>query len=354
MRIGVDLGGTKIEAIALDDRGMVRARLRRPAPQGDYARTIAAVVELVGEVERVAGAGLSPVGLGMPGGVSPGTGLVQGANSTWLIGHPFDVDLAAALGRPLKVANDANCFAVSEALDGAAAGSTIVFGAILGTGVGGGIVIDGRPLTGANAISGEWGHNPLPWLCDAERPGPRCYCGRLGCIEAFLSGPGFARLFAAATGRADLDAAAIAAAADAGDGQAEAAMQVYEERLARALAHVINFFDPHVIVLGGGMSNLQRLYAAEYTSTDQEGMVWNKTEDIAIDTKGASRLASFRLDDVKARLYGDMAVVTGRDTSTGTLHNSAVSGQFRFTDVFVKRDGRWQCVTSQTTPIVKQ
>jgi fructokinase len=259
MRIGVDLGGTKIEAIALDDDGVVRARLRHPAPQGDYARTIAAVVGLVGKVEQEAGAGPSPVGLGMPGSISPATGLVKGANSTWLIGRPFDVDLAGALGRPLKVANDANCFAVSEARDGAAAGLAIVFGVILGTGVGGGIVVEGRPLTGANAISGEWGHNPLPWPKDDERPGPACFCGQHGCIETWLSGPGLVRDHRAIAGEA-LDAAAIVAAAQAGQPAASASLARYEERLARALAHVVNILDPHVIVLGGGLSNVARLY----------------------------------------------------------------------------------------------
>jgi fructokinase len=259
MRIGVDLGGTKIEAIALDDGGMVRARQRRPAPQGDYSKTIAAVADLVGAVEREAGVGPSPVGLGMPGGISPGTGLVQGANSTWLIGHPFDIDLGRALGRPLKVANDANCFAVSEASDGAAAGAGIVFGVILGTGVGGGIVINGRPLTGANAISGEWGHNPLPWPKDDERPGPACFCGQHGCIETWLAGPSLARDHKARAG-GSLDAAAIVAAADAGDPAAVATLERYVERLARGLAHVVNIVDPHVIVLGGGLSNIARLY----------------------------------------------------------------------------------------------
>jgi fructokinase len=259
MRIGVDLGGTKIEAIALDDGGVIRARQRRPAPQGDYRQTIAAVADLVAAVEHDAGVGPSPVGLGMPGGISPGTGLVQGANSTWLIGHPFDKDLSAALKRPLKVANDANCFAVSEASDGAAAGLPIVFGVILGTGVGGGIVVDGRPLTGANAISGEWGHNPLPWPKDDERPGWRCYCGQHGCIETWLAGPGMARDHQKTAG-ASLDAAAIVAAAERGNESALATLARYEERLGRALAHVVNIVDPQAIVLGGGVSNIERLY----------------------------------------------------------------------------------------------
>jgi len=259
MRIGVDLGGTKIEAIALDDAGVIVARLRRPAPQGDYAKTIEAVVALVSKVEREAGVGPCRVGLGMPGSISPGTGFVQGANSTWLIGRPFDTDLAAALRRPLRVANDANCFAVSEASDGAAAGCAIVFGAILGTGVGGGIVFDGRPLTGAHAISGEWGHNPLPWPKDDERPGPACFCGQHGCIETWLSGPGLARDHKRVTGEA-IDAAKIVKAADTGEPIAVASLTRYVERLARALAHVINIVDPQVIVLGGGLSNIARLY----------------------------------------------------------------------------------------------
>ena len=259
MRIGVDLGGTKIEAIALDDAGVIVARLRRPAPQGDYAKTIEAVVALVSEVEGEAGVGPCRVGLGMPGSISPGTGLVQGANSIWLIGRPFDSDLAAALRRPLRVANDANCFAVSEASDGAAAGCAIVFGAILGTGVGGGIVFDGRPLTGAHAISGEWGHNPLPWPKDDERPGPACFCGQHGCIETWLSGPGLARDHKRVTGEA-IDAAKIVKAADTGEPIAVASLTRYVERLARALAHVINIVDPQVIVLGGGLSNIGRLY----------------------------------------------------------------------------------------------
>jgi fructokinase len=260
MRIGVDLGGTKIEAIALDDSGVIRARQRHPAPQRDYNKTIAAVAALVAAIEAEADVGPSPVGLGMPGGISPGTGLVQGANSTWLIGHPFDKDLAAALQRPLKVANDANCFAVSEASDGAAAGVPIVFGVILGTGVGGGIVVNGRPLTGANAISGEWGHNPLPWPRDDERPGPACFCGQHGCIETWLAGPGMARDHLRTTGQS-LDAAGIVAAAEAGDEKALATMARHEERLARGLAHVVNIVDPQIIVLGGGLSNIKRLYA---------------------------------------------------------------------------------------------
>lgn len=262
-RIGVDLGGSKIEAIVLNADGEVRVRERGPTPAGDYHGTISAIVDLVGRVERLSGldAGSSlPVGIGIPGALSPATGLVKNANSTCLIGRPLDRDLAAALGRPVRVANDANCFAVSEAIDGAAAGERSVFGVILGTGVGGGIAIDGRILTGRNAIGGEWGHNPLPWPRDAELPGRPCYCGLCGCIETFLSGPGLVADYQAGGGRADLDAPAIAHAATGGDSLAEAALVRYEDRLARSLATVINLLDPDVIVLGGGLSNLDRLY----------------------------------------------------------------------------------------------
>lgn len=257
-RVGVDLGGTKIEAVVLDGAGEIRARERRPTPVGRYQDTIAAIVELVGAVTAQAGISndpLTPVGIGIPGAISPATGLVKNANSTWLIGRPLDLDLAAALGRPVRIANDANCFAVSEATDGAAAGAAVVFGVILGTGVGGGLVVDGRPVTGCNAIAGEWGHNPLPWPRDDERPGRTCYCGRQGCIETFLSGPGLA-----ADHGGGLDGPAIAEAAERGDAAAEAALARYEDRLARGLASVINILDPDVIVLGGGLSSIGRLY----------------------------------------------------------------------------------------------
>jgi fructokinase len=209
----------------------------------------------------------------MPGVVSPATGLVKNANSTWLIGHPFAADLSARLGREVRCANDANCFALSEATDGAAEGAHAVFGVIVGTGTGGGIVVGGHVLAGANAIAGEWGHNPLPWprtedgsrrngdAADAEWPGPPCYCGRTGCIETFLSGPGFARDYAS-RGGGPLDAITIASRAAAGDARAEQCLQRYEDRMARALASVINLLDPDVIVLGGGMSNLDRLYTS--------------------------------------------------------------------------------------------
>ncbi|RKQ70688.1 ROK family protein [Oceanibaculum indicum] len=259
MRIGIDLGGTKIEIAALDEAdGAVLARERIATPRGDYDATIAAIRDLVAGMEARLGRG-GTVGIGIPGAISPASGLVKNANSTWLIGRPFDRDLEVALGRPVRLANDANCFALSEAVDGSAAGAAIMFGVILGTGVGGGIVVNGRVLTGANAISGEWGHNPLPWRGDGERPGPACYCGRHGCIETFLSGPGLAADHQRATGTA-LSAEDVVAAAEAGDSLAEATLRRYEDRLARALAHLVNILDPEVIVLGGGLSGLQRLY----------------------------------------------------------------------------------------------
>jgi fructokinase len=238
MRIGVDLGGTKIEAIVLDgNREVFRKRIA--APRGDYAATIDAIRILLEGLEGT-------VGIGIPGALSRATGLVKNANSTWLIGKPLKEDLEKALGREVRIANDANCFALSEAVDGAGKGSEVVFGVILGTGVGGGIVVKGRVLTGPNAIAGEWGHNPLPLPRESDLPLPACYCGRKGCIEAYLSGPALAR-----------DAKAATAEAALGE---EAAMKRYEERLARALASVVNMLDPDVIVLGGGMSNVARLY----------------------------------------------------------------------------------------------
>jgi fructokinase len=256
----VDLGGTKIEVIALNDSGSVAFRERRPTPAGNYAATIAAIVDLVDTVAAQFGINDEPlvtIGVGIPGAISPATGLVKNANSTCLIGHPLDRDLAAALGRPVRVANDANCFAISEATDGAGAGARVVFGVILGTGVGGGLVVDGRPLVGPNAIAGEWGHAPLPWPNPSETPGPACYCGRHGCIETFLSGP---RLAADCGDPGIGDARALAAAAAEGDEVAEAALARFEDRLARGLAMVINIVDPDAIVLGGGLSNLGRLY----------------------------------------------------------------------------------------------
>jgi len=258
VRIGIDLGGTKIEGVALGSDGTVLAGRRLASPTGSYAATLDAVVDLVLDLEREIGQP-GTVGIGIPGAVSPATGLVKNANSTWLIGHPFAADLERRLDRPIRLDNDANCFAVSEATDGAAAGADPVFGVILGTGVGGGLVIGGRPIVGASAIAGEWGHNPLPRMTDAERPGPLCYCGRHGCVEAFLSGPSLARDHYKETGE-QLTAREIADRADAGDPASLATMDRYSERLARALAVVINILDPQVIVLGGGLSNIARLY----------------------------------------------------------------------------------------------
>jgi len=258
IRIGIDLGGSKIEAAALDGDGRIRCRKRVPTPVGDYPGTIRAIRELVETVERELGERGS-LGIGIPGALSPVTGLVKNANSTCLIGHAFDRDLMAALGRPVRLANDADCFALSEAVDGAAAGAATVFGVILGTGVGGGVVVRRRLLAGPNAIAGEWGHSPLPWPRDDERPGALCYCGKHGCVETFVSGPGLARDHAAIAGEA-LSAIEIAERAEAGDPRAEATMRRYEHRLARALATVINLIDPHVIVLGGGLGQISRLY----------------------------------------------------------------------------------------------
>ena len=259
MRIGVDLGGTKIEGLALSAEGAVAARRRVPTPRDDYTATLEAVARLVLELEHEAG-GPGTVGIGMPGAISPATGRVKNANSVWLNDRTLAEDLRRLLPRPLRLANDANCFALSEASDGAAAGARAVFGVIVGTGVGGGLVIDGKVWTGPNAIAGEWGHNPLPWPEASEWPGPPCYCGRTGCIETFLSGPGLARDHREAGG-ADSDALAVAARAERGDAAARAALDRYEDRMARALAGVINVVDPDAIVLGGGMSNVGRLYA---------------------------------------------------------------------------------------------
>jgi fructokinase len=259
IRIGVDLGGTKIEAVALDPNGEVRARRRIATPVGDYAATVAAIAELILALESETGARAS-VGIGIPGTIVAETGLVKNANSTWLNGRSLGRDVEAALGRPVRFANDANCFALSEAADGAATGCAVVFGVILGTGVGGGIVIDGHPLAGANAIAGEWGHNPLPAPLPDELPGPQCYCRRQGCIETFLSGPGLAADHRRHGGAA-LAAADIATRAAAGDPLCATTLERYAERLARALASVINLLDPDAIVLGGGLSRIEFLYA---------------------------------------------------------------------------------------------
>ncbi len=259
MRIGIDLGGTKIEIIALGDDGRTLARRRVATPQGDYARTLEAVVGLVAAVEGELGR-RGTVGVGTPGALSRHSGLIKNANSTCLIGQPLKRDLEALLGRALRVANDANCFALSEAADGAAAGAGVVFGVILGTGVGGGVVVNGQVLDGANAIAGEWGHNPLPLPDGDDLPLPACYCGRAGCVETYLSGPGMAADHARRNGLAPTTPEAIVAGALAGDAACEITLQLYEARLARALAGVINLLDPDVIVLGGGLSNLARLY----------------------------------------------------------------------------------------------
>jgi fructokinase len=259
MRIGIDLGGTKIAGVALADDGTLLERQRVATPYGDYAATLDAIVELIGAIERATGE-TGSVGIGTPGAISPATGLFKNANSVFLNGRPGHEDLQRRLGRDIRMANDANCFALSEAVDGAGAGYRVVFGVILGTGCGGGIVIDRQVLLGPNAIAGEWGHNPLPWPTPEEYPGPLCYCSRRGCIETWVSGTGLARDYAETAG-AQLDAAEIARRAQHGDARAEATMARYEDRLARGLASVLNMLDPDVIVLGGGVSNVERLYA---------------------------------------------------------------------------------------------
>jgi fructokinase len=258
LRIGIDLGGTKIEAIALGDDGGEIFRHRVPTPSGDYAATLQAIADLVASIEDKFGRKGS-VGIGTPGAISPRTGLIKNSNSVVLNGRPLDRDLSATLGRPVRFENDANCFALSEAVDGAARDVSVVFGVILGTGVGAGIVIDKRIISGRNRIAGEWGHNPLPWPRTEELPGPPCYCSKNGCIETFLSGPGLARAFRLRTGK-DLSANEVSSAANAGDLDALSVMATYEDRLARSLAHVINIVDPDVIVLGGGLSNIERMY----------------------------------------------------------------------------------------------
>lgn len=255
MRIGIDIGGTKIEGIALDSAGLTLFRERIPTPTGDYRATVAAVASLVHRIESNTGM-TGSVGVGIPGAMSPVTGLVKNANSTCLIGNPLDADLGVALAREVRIANDADCFTLSEATDGAGAGYASVFGVILGTGVGGGIVIGERLLSGPNAIAGEWGHNPMPGSLSEA---PRCYCGRTGCIETYLSGPGLSADHRAVTGHM-LPPPDIVAAAGQGVPESEATMMRYEGRLARALATVINILDPAAVVLGGGLSGIGRLY----------------------------------------------------------------------------------------------
>ena len=259
IRIGIDLGGTKIEIIALDTQGKSLLRERVATPQGDYDATIQAVARLVEAAELQLGvAGLS-VGVAAPGAVSRATGRLKNSNSICLNGQLLREDLEARLLRPVRIANDADCFALSEATDGAAAGANVVFGVILGTGTGAGIVVDGRPLTGPNGVAGEWGHNPLPWPRAEELSGPTCYCGKQGCVETWLSGPGMAREFQQRTGET-LSAQSIVARAEHGDAPSSAALERYYDRMARALAQVINILDPDVIVLGGGMGKITTLY----------------------------------------------------------------------------------------------
>jgi len=255
MKLGIDLGGTKIEIVALDRDGAVRLRRRRPTPPA-YPAMVEAIAALVAEAERET-AERGTVGVGIPGSLSPATGLVRNANSQALNGHPLDRDLAAALGREVRVTNDANCLAMSEAADGAGAGYATVFAAILGTGVGGGLVASGRILDGPNRTGGEWGHAPLPWMTADEFPGPPCFCGRRGCIETFLCGPALAR---DADGPGARDAGDLPARAAAGEARAAAALARYADRLARALSMITTILDPDVIVLGGGVSNMALLY----------------------------------------------------------------------------------------------
>ena len=258
MRIGIDLGGTKIEALAIDNDGRELTRHRVDTPRDDYQGTLDGIVGLVRRLEEQTGL-TGSVGAGIPGSISAKTGLVKNANSTWLIGRPLDKDLMAALGREVRISNDANCFAVSEATDGAAAGQHVVFGVILGTGCGGGVAIDGRVHAGQNGVGGEWGHNPLPWPNQEEYPGPVCYCGKLGCMEMWLSGTGLARDYKQVTGR-ERTSRQILADFESGDNDARFVVDRWEDRLARGLATVINTLDPDVIVIGGGVSQAKHVY----------------------------------------------------------------------------------------------
>lgn len=259
LRIGVDLGGSKIASVALDRDGRMLAERRSPTPSGDYGGVIAAIADHVAALEGEAG-GRGTVGIGMPGSISPATGLVQNANSIWLNGRDFGGDVERALGRPVRLANDANCFALSEAADGAARGTHVVFGVIIGTGCGGGIVVAGRPILGRHHVSGEWGHNPLPWAEPSEYPGPACWCGRKGCLELWVSGSGLERDHLAATGERATAVEIETAAGLVNGAAARASLERHAERLARGLAHVVNIIDPDVIVLGGGLSSMAHLY----------------------------------------------------------------------------------------------
>jgi fructokinase len=261
MRIGVDVGGTKIEAIALDATGAELQRIRTATPKGEYEGTIAAIVGLVRELETVTGQ-TGTVGVGIPGTIVPATGLVKNANSTWLNGKPLQKDLSEALGREVRCANDANCFAISEATDGAGKGYEVVFGVIVGTGCGGGVCFEGRVHNGPNGLAGEWGHTPLPWASATEFPGPLCYCGQHGCLETWISGTGLEWDFARTSSR-NLRGAEIVQAAEAGDVEAQQALERLIDRMARGLSTIVNVLDPDAIVLGGGLSNLGRLYDGE-------------------------------------------------------------------------------------------
>ena len=293
-RIGIDLGGTKIEGIGLDGTREV-ARVRVPTPRDDYDATLAAIVSVVRELEARAG-GRGTVGVGVPGTISPSTQLVKNANSVWLIGRPLLDDLTAALDRPVRIANDANCFAISEATDGAAAGAAVVFGVIIGTGTGGGVVVRGKLLAGANAIAGEWGHNPLPWADAGDEPAPACYCGKRGCIETYLSGPALAADHARRSGSTEAVPQIIARAAN-GDADAVQTVDRYLSRTARALAAVINTLDPDVIVVGGGLSNIDAIY-------ERVPGLWDRW----IFSAGVGEVARTRL--VRAR-HGDSSGVRG-------------------------------------------
>jgi fructokinase len=309
LRIGIDLGGTKIEGVVLES-GREVTRLRVPTPRDNYEATLAAIVSVVIELEvrarglpsgarsrsRRARDGTATVGVGIPGAISPTTGFVKNANSVWLIGRPLVDDLSSRLGRPVRIANDANCFAISEATDGAAAGAAVVFGVIIGTGTGGGIVVRGEPLVGANAIAGEWGHNPLPWPEADDEPPPECYCGKRGCIETYLSGPALAADHARRFGSTDPVPQIILRAAD-GDSDAVQTVDRYLSRAARALAAVINTIDPDVIVVGGGLSNIDAIY-------EQVPKLWDRW----IFSAGVGEVARTRL--VRAR-HGDASGVRG-------------------------------------------
>jgi len=315
IRIGIDVGGTKIEGVALDGSQEI-ARTRVETPRENYMATLDAIVRLVATLERQADESRTPnesrlptVGVGIPGALSPSTGRVKNANSTWLIGQMLQQDLESSLGRPVRIANDANCLAMSEAADGSGAGAEVVFAVVVGTGTGAGIVVRGQIVTGPNAIAGEWGHNPLPWAEADEMPGPPCYCGRRGCIETFLSGPGMATDHERRA-RELLSPPEIVERAAAGEREAEMTLTRYEQRMARALAGIINVLDPDVIVLGGGMSNIERLYVnvprlwAEFVFAAGESRVPNLESRLPTpDSRLQTRL-------VRAR-HGDASGVRG-------------------------------------------